>query len=233
MRVKETFFHRVKFIVGDGITTRFWEDTWLGDTPLALQCPSLYHIAQHKEDYVATVLQTVPLNIQFRRSLVGELWNSRLHLVRRLMVVQLLDQGDTLNWKLTGNGVFTVKSMYLELINSGSIPKSIHIWKLKVPLRIKFFMWFVHKQVILTKDNLLKRRWVGSSCCCFCVHDETIQHLFLDCPLVKLLWRSVHIAFNITPPVSIDALFGMWLNGVLPHIASSIRIEICTLLWAI
>uniref|UniRef100_A0A452ZV68 Reverse transcriptase zinc-binding domain-containing protein n=1 Tax=Aegilops tauschii subsp. strangulata TaxID=200361 RepID=A0A452ZV68_AEGTS len=29
MRVKETFFQRVKFIVGDGTSTRFWEDTWL------------------------------------------------------------------------------------------------------------------------------------------------------------------------------------------------------------
>ena len=27
MRVKETFFHRVKLIVGDETTTRFWEDT--------------------------------------------------------------------------------------------------------------------------------------------------------------------------------------------------------------
>lgn len=97
MRVKETFFHRVKFIVRDGTTTRFWEDTWLGNTPLALQYPSLYHTAQCKEDYIATVLQTVPLNIQFRRSLVGERWNSWLHLVRRLMDVQLSDQGDTLS----------------------------------------------------------------------------------------------------------------------------------------
>src|SRR4051812_45699062 len=57
MRVKETFFHRLKFIVGDGTTTRFWEDTWLGDTPLALEYPSLYHIAQRKEDYVVAVMQ--------------------------------------------------------------------------------------------------------------------------------------------------------------------------------
>jgi len=123
--------------------------------------------------------------------------------------------------------------MYLDLINSGPIPRSIHIWKVKVPLRIKIFMWFVHKQVILTKDNLLRRRWVGSSRCYLCVHDETIQHLFIDCPLAKLLWRSVHIAFNIIPPVGIDALFGMWLNGVNPEIASSILIGICALLWAI
>uniref|UniRef100_A0A453IYM9 Reverse transcriptase zinc-binding domain-containing protein n=1 Tax=Aegilops tauschii subsp. strangulata TaxID=200361 RepID=A0A453IYM9_AEGTS len=72
MRRRVTFFQRVKFLVGNGTTTRFWEDTWLGETPLALQRPSLYNIVQRKEDYVATILNSVPLNIQFRRSLVGE-----------------------------------------------------------------------------------------------------------------------------------------------------------------
>uniref|UniRef100_A0A452XC07 Reverse transcriptase zinc-binding domain-containing protein n=1 Tax=Aegilops tauschii subsp. strangulata TaxID=200361 RepID=A0A452XC07_AEGTS len=84
------------------------------------------------------------------------------------MDVQLSDQSDSLQWKLARNGVLTVKSFYLDFINSGPIPRSILIWKVKVPLRNKIFMWFVPKQVILTKDNLLKRRWVGSSRCCFC-----------------------------------------------------------------
>uniref|UniRef100_A0A453R6T4 Reverse transcriptase zinc-binding domain-containing protein n=1 Tax=Aegilops tauschii subsp. strangulata TaxID=200361 RepID=A0A453R6T4_AEGTS len=75
-------------------------------------------------------------------------------------------------------------------------------------------MWFVHKQVILTKDNLLRRWWVSSAHFCFFDHDETIQHLFIECPLVKLLWRTIHIAFNINPPTSIEALFGTWLAGV-------------------
>uniref|UniRef100_A0A453GLK9 Reverse transcriptase zinc-binding domain-containing protein n=1 Tax=Aegilops tauschii subsp. strangulata TaxID=200361 RepID=A0A453GLK9_AEGTS len=100
------------------------------------------------------------------------------------------------------------------------------------PLRIKIFMWFVHKQVILTKDNLIKRRWVGSSRYCFCDHDETIQHLFLECPLAKLLWRMIHIAFNITPPVDIDSLFGTWLARAEHITAARIRIGICALLWA-
>uniref|UniRef100_A0A453NPV7 Reverse transcriptase zinc-binding domain-containing protein n=1 Tax=Aegilops tauschii subsp. strangulata TaxID=200361 RepID=A0A453NPV7_AEGTS len=87
--------------------------------------------------------------------------------------------------------------------------------------------------VILTKDNLLRQRWVGSSKCCFCDQDETIQHLFLDCPLAKLLWRSVHVTFNISPPNSIEALFETWLDGVNFHIACNIRIRICALIWAI
>ena len=36
MRVKSVFFYRTKFVVGTGTSTRFWEDTWLGETPLAL-----------------------------------------------------------------------------------------------------------------------------------------------------------------------------------------------------
>lgn len=106
MKVKVTFFQRVMFLVGNGATTRFWGDTWLGEVPLALQYPSLYNIVQCKEDYVATVLQSVSLNIQFRRSLVGEHWNSWLHLVRRSMDVQLSDQQDTIHWKLSSNGTF-------------------------------------------------------------------------------------------------------------------------------
>ena len=86
-------------------------------------------------------------------------------------------------------------------------------------------MWFVHKQVILTKDNLIKRRWVGSSRCCFCDHDETIQHLFLECPLTKLLRRKIHIAFNINPPAVIESLLGTWLAGVEHTIAARIQIE--------
>uniref|UniRef100_A0A453KZ90 Reverse transcriptase zinc-binding domain-containing protein n=1 Tax=Aegilops tauschii subsp. strangulata TaxID=200361 RepID=A0A453KZ90_AEGTS len=71
--------------------------------------------------------------------------------------------------------------MYFDLINSVSLPRSLHIWKVKVPLRIKFFMWFVHKQVILTKDNLAKRNWTGSRRSSLCDHDESIKQLFLDC----------------------------------------------------
>uniref|UniRef100_A0A452Z2C2 Reverse transcriptase zinc-binding domain-containing protein n=1 Tax=Aegilops tauschii subsp. strangulata TaxID=200361 RepID=A0A452Z2C2_AEGTS len=92
--------------------------------------------------YVATVLQSIPLNIQFRRTLVGNRWEAWLHLVRRLMDVQLSQQPDQLCWKLTKKGEFSVKSMYLDVVNSSSIPSSKHVWKVKVPLKIKVLMWF-------------------------------------------------------------------------------------------
>jgi hypothetical protein len=55
------------------------------------------------------------------------------------------------------------------------------LWRLKVQLKIKIFMWYMRKEVVLTKDNLIKRIWGDSKQYYFCLHDETIQHLFYDC----------------------------------------------------
>ena len=93
-------------------------------------------------------------------------------------------------------------------------------------------MWFVYKEVIPTKANLAKCRWEGSKWCCFYHQDETIKHLFLKCPLAKLLWCKVHAVFNITPPNSITTLFEMWLDGLEPQITTHIRVRVCALLWA-
>ena len=55
MRVKDEFFARGFFQVGSGEATRFWEDIWLGSTPLKDQYPSLYNIVQHKYVSVHTM----------------------------------------------------------------------------------------------------------------------------------------------------------------------------------
>jgi hypothetical protein len=50
-------------MVGNGETTRFWKDTWLGDTPLAVQYPSPYDIVYHKNVTIANVMNLIPSNI--------------------------------------------------------------------------------------------------------------------------------------------------------------------------
>lgn len=42
------------------------------------------------------------------------------------------------------------------------------IWKGKIQLKIKIFMWLLTNDAILTKDNLVKRKWIGDSSCMFC-----------------------------------------------------------------
>jgi hypothetical protein len=53
---RDEFFQRGYFVLEDGKNTRFWKDTWLGDTPLLSQYLSLYNIVRHKHVRVADVL---------------------------------------------------------------------------------------------------------------------------------------------------------------------------------
>jgi hypothetical protein len=106
---------------------------------------------------------------------------------------------DVFIWGLKASGVFTVKSMYAILINNG-VRVSQDIWQIKLPMKIKIFMWYLKRGVILTKDNLVRRNWHEDKTCCVCHFLETIQHLFFDCLYAKFLWRSIHILFEIAPP---------------------------------
>ena len=74
----------------------------------------------------------------------------------------------------------TVNSMYSYLISNG-LKVSQVVWWLKIPLKIKIFIWFFKRGVILTKDNLAKRNWNEDWSSCFYSKPETIQNLFFDC----------------------------------------------------
>jgi hypothetical protein len=77
--------------------------------------------------------------------------------VQRLMHIYLNGVKDTSVWGLTPFGSFTVKSMFLELLDDDTKYLMKYIWKTKVPPNIKIFMWFLHRKVILTEDNPIKR----------------------------------------------------------------------------
>jgi hypothetical protein len=86
---------------------------------------------------------------------------------------------DSFRWNLTANGLFTVHSMYHATLNNGVGVDNRDLWKLKIPLKIKVFMWYLKRGVTLIKDNLPRRKWNGNKTCCFCSRPETIKHLFL------------------------------------------------------
>ena len=118
--------------------------------------------------------------------------------------------------------------MYTDIINTGPIPRM----KIKMPLKIKVFIWFVHKGAILSKDNLAKHSREGNKRF-LVISMKQIEHFSIKCPLSKLLWRTIHVAFNVIPPVTFPHLFRTWLAGVESKTAAHIRVGICALLWAI
>jgi hypothetical protein len=84
MRVKNDFFSRGFFKVGNVETVRFWKDVWLGNSSLVDQYLSLYNIVQRKNVLVVNVLCHNPLNIEFTRVLNEDKWNDWLIFVPKI-----------------------------------------------------------------------------------------------------------------------------------------------------
>jgi hypothetical protein len=101
--------------------------------------------------------------------------------------------------------------MYLHLLNQHALFHHKFIWKLKVSLKIKIFFWYLHRRVILTKDNLAQKNWKGTQKCCFCYANEIIQYLLFDCRHAKQIWMIVYLATGLSPPKSVSHIFGNWL----------------------
>jgi zinc-binding in reverse transcriptase len=61
----------------------------------------------------------------------------------------------------------------------------------KIPFKIKIFMWLVHKKRILTKNHLLKRGWVGDLSYIFYGQHGTIDHLLVNCSISRVIWEWI------------------------------------------
>jgi hypothetical protein len=211
MNVKPDFLRYRSFQLHNGRKIRFCEDKWLGNYSFQQQYPSMYNLVRRKSDTVANVFNIIPSNVSFCRYLTGNnlaLWNN---LVQRIVHIQLTDDEDVLKWNFQQSGQFSVHSMYLELINNGFVDTNKRMWKVRIPLKIKIFMWYMYKGIVLTKDNLARHSWDGNKQCNFCCKDETIRHLFFNCYYARFLWGLTHITFGIPPTLLICLVLGQTL----------------------
>ena len=126
------------FSIKDDSEIRFWEDRWLGNATLREQYPALYNIVRHKGDSFATVMESYPPNVTFRRDLIEPRLQSWYILLQRLSMVHLSHGSDVFRWNLHRNGQFSVESMYRALIQSDvPVDNNKKIWKIKIPLKKK------------------------------------------------------------------------------------------------
>jgi hypothetical protein len=144
-----------------------------------------------------------------------------------------VDGSDTFRWNLTEPRSSTVRSLYLHLLVRQPPFRHKMIWKLKIPLKIKIFLWYLQRGLVLTKDNLAKKNWKGRQKYCECNSNETIKHLFLDCPYVRMVWTIIFYATGLTPPRSVSHIFNSWLSDQSIKIRNLIWVGVAAVCWAI
>lgn len=72
------------------------------------------------------------------------------------------------------------------------------IWKCKLPLKIKHFLFLVGKGRLPCAEQLVKRYWKeGDKFCKLCGNVETTSHVLFCCPLAVFAWCVIKEALNI------------------------------------
>jgi len=127
--------------VRNGLNCRFWQDCWILDVPLKIAFEDLFKLVRDPDIIVADCWVDNDWFVDFKRSLSMlefERWSKLKGELSNVSLEQ--DSNDIIRWGLEKKGHFTTKSLYRFMI-SGGMPSRIagHIWKCKVPLKIKFF----------------------------------------------------------------------------------------------
>ena len=66
-----------------------------------------------------------------------------------------------------------------------------NVWKLKIPGKIKHFLWKACTNSLPTKENLLKRKILQESSCPLCSSvSESVVHAIWSCSCIKVVWDS-------------------------------------------
>uniref|UniRef100_A0A2N9FK77 Transposase MuDR plant domain-containing protein n=1 Tax=Fagus sylvatica TaxID=28930 RepID=A0A2N9FK77_FAGSY len=142
-----------------GLGTKFWVDTWCGDTPLNIQFPELYRIAQDKEANVADHMEQYHGTFQWQVNFVQAAHDWELEsfsaFFELLYLAKVSGQGeDRLCWKNDSQKEFEVQLYYRALTPCVGTFLWKSIFKVKAPPRVAFFIWTASLRKILTMDNL-------------------------------------------------------------------------------
>lgn len=232
LKVKEIYMVGRKITVESGNIARVWKDSINGLPPFQEQYPQLFDICNIPG---CTVNQVGKAEVHsfFRRRLTPDLLDQWENIRKVINDLPLTDKDDRISWGLNQNGKFSTKSVYkwLEKPLSGCHYK--WIWKAKIPLKIKIFLWQLSQDAVLTRQVMRKRKWPGNPTCSFCNEVETSQHLFFMCPVAKIVWRSVGVVLGTDRCPNNYWQFFTWCHAFLPAGEKFYTVGLAAACWAI
>jgi hypothetical protein len=186
---EEWFSDHVSRSVGDGKTTCFWTDVWLGRVSFSVRYSRLYDLTVLKGELVFQLSQ-----LGWGENGGAWSWRRRLfaweeELVRELIlllgnVTLQVNKVDRWLWNLENSKSFTVRSAYNYLtaqIPTDTLVPVASLWHKDIPLKVVLFAWHLFRDRLPTKDNLFRRGVIDQNsleCAAVCGSVESSAHLF-------------------------------------------------------
>ncbi|XP_058726751.1 uncharacterized protein LOC131598139 [Vicia villosa] len=223
------FIQNLAIKLGDGGCVPFWTKRWLGSRPFCLLFPLLFQVLEGNEVSMQSMgrwennrwvwnLAEMEVELSLEASVeLEELKEIPLGIEPRK------NEHDNFVWPLNEDGVFNVSSCYKKLMQgradrvaeprrmgARSLEAAQILWELRMPSKVKIFGWRLIQDRLATKSQLIKRGILeqnDAACCVFgCSQIEDIQHLFINCAVLRRLWGSIYDWLGIAYPVGSDCI---------------------------
>nr|GEV10331.1 RNA-directed DNA polymerase, eukaryota, reverse transcriptase zinc-binding domain protein [Tanacetum cinerariifolium] len=203
------FISHCKIKVGNGRSTSFWNDLWLGDSCLRYMFPRVYALDNVKECTVADKLHA-PFASSLRRDVRGDSCLRYMFLRvyaldndKECTVADKLhapfssflhrDVRDRRFWDLNGEGNFRVKDARILIDDVFLLKSDVPTrWVKSIPIKVNIFAWKVLLDRLPTRVNLVHRGVLVSPITCpVCsVALEDVAHVLFRCDMaVDISWR--------------------------------------------
>nr|GEX78914.1 RNA-directed DNA polymerase, eukaryota, reverse transcriptase zinc-binding domain protein [Tanacetum cinerariifolium] len=190
--------------VGNGLCTQFWNEVWIGDTPLRVLFPRVYALEINKDCTVADKLQ-YSVTSSLRRTVRGGVKDFQLDLLQKTIETMILsNMEDRWVWDMNGEGVFRVKDVRT-LLDECFLPKAPTAtrWVKYVPIKINVFAWKVFLDRLPTRSNLQHRgvqgffMSLGGAYGCFGISCSSRRKSLLKMLFSTILFRALSLGATL------------------------------------
>lgn len=204
LRLHVIFRNIARCEIGDGATVCFWDDSW-DMSVFSQEYPRLASFALNADASVKEIMQAENLDDIFFLPLSQQAYAEFVDLQNRLQNLPY-DDTATDRWSPVWGNRYTSQRFYQHVFQEVDAHPIFKImWKSRCTARIKFFAWLVLVDRLNTK-TMLRRRHLNIQDTVTCVMcstgaEETIEHLFFDCPFAKVCWATVHFQWDELLPL--------------------------------
>ncbi|GJU20673.1 RNA-directed DNA polymerase, eukaryota, reverse transcriptase zinc-binding domain protein [Tanacetum coccineum] len=226
--------------IGNGVSTRFWDDSWCENQPLKLAFPHIYMLYSDRDCSITTRLPILDSCSALRRPPRGGAESAQLNALRALIGdVVLSDDCDSWKRSLNASAGFSVASVR-SLVDDNTLDVDMYAtkWNRYIPIKVNVFLCRLMLNKIPSRVNLDRKGIdVCSVLCPICQDDvETVNHVFLSCDMAKDLWALMARWWNLDIPIFDNVVdWFEWLSSL--HVSNMVRLVLEgvgeTLLWSI
>ncbi|XP_057442323.1 uncharacterized protein LOC130734042 [Lotus japonicus] len=190
LRARDQVGQQMVFRIGNGETSLWYKD-WSGTGPIAHQLP---------------FVNIADVHLQLKDIIQGNVWDlNRLYTMIPLSVQQKLTdlqptvcvaRSDGWVWNVGNKGQYTVRDGYAWLNGCAHDQQGDRkidwVWKLKVPEKVRVFVWLVLHNAIQVNQLRARCHMAADATCTRCSNSiEDALHCLRDCPQSWDLWQRL------------------------------------------